>query len=153
MSDDSKQDSATTTAHIKLDIKLFNKFNILSNTLSTILENTDGCAEHYICATALCLMSMLSQTFSVIIDHSISAPEHGRKVVDGLNATEKRFLFQLISGVQLPGEKGYDTYTVMHTGTSTYNVILAREFLKHLSTVARKHGVIGQGKYKKRTSK
>ena len=81
------------------------------------MENTDGCAEHYICATALCLMSILSQTFSVIIDHSISAPEHGRKVLDGLNATEKRFIFQSISTVQLLGAKGYYTQILMHSAT------------------------------------
>ena len=32
----------------------------------------------------------------VIIDHGISAPGHGIEVVDCLNATEKRFLFQLM---------------------------------------------------------
>ena len=48
-------------------------------------------------------MSMLSQIFSVIIDPSVSAPGHGREVVDGLNITYIRFLFQLMSTVQLPG--------------------------------------------------
>ena len=71
-------------------------------------------------------MSMLSQAFSVIIDHGISAPGHGREVVDSLNAIEKVFLFQLISTVQLPVEKGYDAQMVIHTGTRTSSVILAR---------------------------
>ena len=58
-----------------------------------------------------------------------------------------------MSTVQLLGTKGYDTQMVIHTGTCTYNVSLANEFQKHLSTAAQKHGVIYQGKYKKRPSK
>ena len=38
---------------------------------------------------------------------------------------------------------------VMYTGTLTSDVSLASEFQKHLSTAARKHGVIDQGKLKK----
>ena len=118
----------------------------MSNKLSTIWENTDSCAEHYRCATALYLMS---RAFSVIIDRGISASVHGGELLDFLNAIDKRFTFQLMSNVQLPGEKGYDTKMVMHNGTRTSDVSLAREFQKHLSTAARKYGMIDQGKYRK----
>ena len=89
---------------------------------------------------------MLSKAFSVIIDHGISARGHDREVLDGLNAIEKRFLFQLLSTVKLTGAKGYDTQMVMHTGTRASDVSLDSKFQKHLSTAARKHGVIEQGK-------
>ena len=79
-SDDSKHDSATTTSHSKHIIELLKQHNIMSNTLSTIWENTDGCAENYIYAAALYLMSILSQAFSVMIGRGISAPGHGREV-------------------------------------------------------------------------
>ena len=52
-SDDRKQDSSTTISHIKCIIELLNQRNIISNTLIKIWENTDGCAEHYRCDTAL----------------------------------------------------------------------------------------------------
>ena len=87
-------------------------------------------------------MAMLSQVFSVIIDCGISAPRHGRKVVDGLNSIDKRFLLQLMSTVQLTGGKVYNTQMFMHTRTHTSDVGLAREFQKHLSTAACKNGVI-----------
>ena len=48
-------------------------------------------------------MSVLSQFYSVIIDRGISAPGHDREVVDGLNAVDQRFIYQLMSNVQLPG--------------------------------------------------
>ena len=84
-------------------------------------------------------MSMLSQEFSVIIDHGISEPGHVIEELDGLKTIKKRFFFQLISTVKLLGEKMYATHMVMHTGTCTYDVSLASSFQKHLSTVARKH--------------
>ena len=96
---------------------------------------------------------MLSLDFSIIIDRGISSPGHGREVVDGLSAIEKRFIFQLMSTVQLLGAKHYDTHMVMHTGNCTCDVSFASEFQKHMSTVAHKHGVIYQGKYKKRQVK
>ena len=42
----------------------------------------------------------------------------------------------------------YDTQMVMHTGNRTYDISLAREYQKHLSNAARKHGVIDQVKLK-----
>ena len=77
----------------------------MSNTLIKTCENIDCCVNHYICATTLYLISMLSQSFSVIIDRDICSPVHGKEVVDDLNAIYNMFLFQLISIVQLPGEK------------------------------------------------
>ena len=69
---------------------------------------------------------MLSQYFSVIIERGISAPGHGREVVDGLNSIDKMFLFQLVSTVQFTGENFYDTHMVIHTGTHTSDGSLDR---------------------------
>ena len=51
--DDRKQDAETTTAHSKCFIELLKKQKVLTSTLSTIWENTDGCVEQYIFASAL----------------------------------------------------------------------------------------------------
>ena len=45
LSDDSKQDAATTTAHSKRLISLMKSKILLTTSLSTIWENTYGCAE------------------------------------------------------------------------------------------------------------
>ena len=45
LSDDSKQDAATTTAHSKPWILLLKEKKSLTKSLITILENTDGCDE------------------------------------------------------------------------------------------------------------
>ena len=52
-SDDSKQNAVTTTSHSKSLIELLKEQKVLMSTLSTIWGNTDGCAEKYICASAL----------------------------------------------------------------------------------------------------
>ena len=48
----------------------------MTSLLNTIWENIDGYAEQYKCASALYLMSVMSQCYSVIIDWVISAPGH-----------------------------------------------------------------------------
>ena len=77
--------------------------NLLTTSLIKIWEKTDGCDEQYRCASALYLLSVMSQCYSIIIDRSIIAPGHGKEVVDGLNAFGKRYIYQLISKVQFPG--------------------------------------------------
>ena len=62
LSDDSKQDVSTTAAHSKRLISLLKNKQVLTTSLSTTWENTDGCAEQYRCASALYLMSVMSQT-------------------------------------------------------------------------------------------
>ena len=98
----------------------------MTSTLSTIWENTDGCAEQYICVSARYLMSVMSQSKSIIIDRGISAPGHVKEVVDGLKAIDRRYIFiyQLMSNVQLPGSKTLDSNILMHSCTPKDNVTL-----------------------------
>ena len=105
LSDDRKKDSDITTAHRNCLIGLLKDQKLLTSTLSTIWENTDGCAEQYICVSALYLMTILSQRHPIIFYRGISETGHGKGVVDGLNSIDKRYMYQLMSTVQLPGSK------------------------------------------------
>ena len=49
------------------------------------------------------------QCYSVIIDQGISAPGYGKEFVDILNAVDKRYIYQLISNVQLHGSNIFDS--------------------------------------------
>ena len=51
----------------------------------------------------------MSQCDSVIIDRGISEPGNGKEVVDGLNAVYTSYIYKLISNVQLPGKKIFDS--------------------------------------------
>ena len=53
VSDDIKHDPDTTAADIKHVIELLKQLNVIYPVSSNICENTDGCAEHYICAIEL----------------------------------------------------------------------------------------------------
>ena len=98
-------------------------------------------------------MSVLSQRHSIIIDRGISAPVHSKEVVDGLNAIYKRYMYQLMSNVQLPGSKTFDSHIPMHLFAPKNYVSLEKQFQKHMSKDYCKHGVTYQRKYRKRYSK
>ena len=53
LSDNRKYDAAMTPAHRRQIIQLFLKKKFLCAGVSTVWENTDGCVEHYRCATTL----------------------------------------------------------------------------------------------------
>ena len=126
LSDYSKQDAATTTAHSKRLISFLKEKTILTTSLSKIWGNNDGCAKQYRFASAMYLMSVMSQFYSIIIDLGISAPRHGKEVVYGLNAIDKRYIYKLISTVQLPGSKFFYSQMQIHTGNQKYGVSLAK---------------------------
>ena len=75
----------------------------------------------------------MSQCHSVIIYRGISAPGHGKEVIDGLNAVDKRYIYQLMSNVQQPGTNRFDSHMKIHTGNQNNDVSLAKEFQQHLT--------------------
>ena len=73
-------------------------------------------------------MPVMSQCYYIIIDQGISAPGHGKEVVDGLNDVYKCYMYPLMSTVQLPGSKIFDSQIQMHTGPQKYDVRLSKKF-------------------------
>ena len=67
----------------------------------------------------------MSQCYLVIIDLGISAPGHGKQVVDGLNAVDKHYIYQLMSNVQLLVSNRFDSHMQMHTDNQIDDVSLA----------------------------
>ena len=63
-------------------------------------------------------------------------------MVDGLNAVDKHYIYQLMPKVQLPGSVRFDSQIKMHTGTENKGVSLAHEFKNHLEEEKRQNGVI-----------
>ena len=90
-----------------------------------IWEITDGCADQYRCATALYLMSVLSQLHSIIFDQGISAPGHGKEVAVGTNAIDKLYMYQLMSTIKLPGSKRFEKQILIYSCTPKKDFSLA----------------------------
>ena len=53
-------------------------------------DQTDGCAKQYRCSIAYYLMSYLSASYQIVLDRGVDTPGHGKDVVDGFNAVQKR---------------------------------------------------------------
>ena len=98
ISDDSEQDACDSHSQMVHLLKTFLESGWLVSGMSTVWENTGGCAKKYRCALAIYLMTVLSSSYGIIIDRAINAPVYGNNVVDGLNATE---IFSFLSPCQL----------------------------------------------------
>ena len=60
--------------------------------MSTIWEETDGCAKQYIFETFLYILSITSVGINVMINCDVGTHVNGKDVVDVLNTVEKQYL-------------------------------------------------------------
>ena len=58
----------------------------------TMWNQTDGCVKHYRYSIAYYLVYFLSKSYQIVLDRDIDTPGHGKDVVDGFNAVQKRYL-------------------------------------------------------------
>ena len=77
LSDDSRQDTSTTHAHMISMLNELQKCKKLKPK-SSIWESTYGCCKQYRCGTSLYFLSLLSSNFNITIDRMIGAPGHGK---------------------------------------------------------------------------
>ena len=85
------QNAATTTAHLyTLLAKVFEKKQMIR--VRTMWDQIYGCAKQYRCSNAYYLMSYLSTSYQIVLDRDVDTPGHGKDVVDGFNAVQKRYL-------------------------------------------------------------
>ena len=68
-------------------------------------------------------------------------------MVDDINVIDKRYIYQLMSNVQLLGLKKIDSQILLHSCIQNNDVSLEKEFQNHISKDYRKHGVINQKIY------
>ena len=48
--------------------------------------------KEYRCSIAYYLMSYLLKSYQIVLDRAVDKPSHGKDVVDGFNAVQKRYL-------------------------------------------------------------
>ena len=60
--------------------------------MSKVWEDTTGCAKKYRCDLSIHLITVLSSSYGITMYRAINTPGHGNNVVDGMNATDKRYL-------------------------------------------------------------
>ena len=59
--------------------------------MSTVWEDIDGGTNQYKRALPIYLMTVLSSSYGIIMDHAINTTGYVNNFVDGINATEKLF--------------------------------------------------------------
>ena len=52
-------------------------------------DQTDGCAKQYMCSITYYMMYLVSKSYQ-FLDRDVDAPGHGKYLVDGFNAVQKR---------------------------------------------------------------
>ena len=55
----------------------------------------------------------LAHSYDIIIDHTVGVTDHGKYFVYGIKVIKK--LSILLSKVKLPGSRGYENHTAVHT--------------------------------------
>ena len=60
--------------------------------MSTVWEDTEGCAKKYRCDLAIYLMTVLSSSYGIIMDCEINAPCYVKNGVDRINSMDKSYL-------------------------------------------------------------
>ena len=73
-------------------------------------------------------MSVMSQCHSIIIYQGICAPGNDKEEVDGLNAVDKHYIYQLMSTLKLHGSNRFYSQIQMHIDNQKYDVSLAKLF-------------------------
>ena len=91
LSDSKLQNAATNTPRIyTLLDRMFEKKQVIRGV--KMWDQTDGCVKQYRCSIAYYMMSYLSKLYQIVLDRAVDTPGHGKDVVDGINAVQKRYL-------------------------------------------------------------
>jgi hypothetical protein len=149
-SNDSRQDAATTAAHLTVLLDLL-KTNGQFMEGSTLYDETDGCGKQCRCSNAIYLLSVLASKYGTVLDRGIGAPGHGKDDVDGLNATDKQHIWGKFRMIGTPEcndkEKRIAANSMVEQGASES---LAAECARLCSLPSRINGVKSHAKAKKR---
>ena len=121
-SDDNRQDASTTNAYM---MKMLDNMRQINQDVSgcTIWESTDGCSKQYRYGDALYFLSYASAKYTIIVDRMIGAPGHGKDIVDGINACDKRHLKGKMCMIGTPEADDCNKRMLAHSmiGNAHYN--------------------------------
>ena len=152
LSDSKLQNAATTTAHLyTLLARMFEKKQMIRGGI--MWDQTYGCANEYRCYIAYYLMYFPSKSYQIVIDRAVDTPGHGKYVVDGFNAVQKRYLSTCLIMCSTPEVDNIDSkHMCVDAMTEQGEVRFAEEF-KRLLDLRDGIGTKGDKKHAKREAK
>ena len=92
LSDYRNKYSSSTASHITDIINILFTKNIITQYVNTIWEENGWCTNHYRCATAYSLLSIIAVVFNMIVYCDLGVLEHVKDFVDSLNAVGNQYL-------------------------------------------------------------
>ena len=130
-------------------LKIFLESGKLVSGVLTVWEDTYRCADKYRCDLDIYVMTVLSSSYIIIMDCAINEPGHWKNIVDGLNATEKRYLKEEME-VMVKLASNYTTNIGMLPSASKYvSIKFSDQCLHILNNKERLNGLKGSIKIKK----
>ena len=116
-------------------------------------DQTDGCAKQYWCSIAYYLMSYLSTSYQIVLDIAVDTPGHGRDIVDGFNAVQKRYLATCLRMRSSPEKDKIDSKRMRVEATTEKGEVSFAEECKRLMDLCDEIGTKGNKKHAKCESK
>jgi hypothetical protein len=97
LSDEKQQDARTSFSNsAQMLMRMCEMGHLVPNEDEVLYVNTDGCTAQYKCAVTLMTYIWLADIFCIPIDVMITAPYHGKSLVDALAGLDKNFLRKLL---------------------------------------------------------
>ena len=116
-------------------------------------DKTDGCAKQYRCYIAYYLMSYLSTSYQFFLDRDVDTPGHGKDVVDGFNAVQKRYLVTCLRMCSTPEKHKIDSKRMRVEAMTEKGEVSFAEECKRLLDLRDEIGTKGDKKQEKLEAK
>ena len=121
---DIRQDMHTTNAHI---MNMIDNMKLNNQVISgcTVWESTDECYKQYRFGATSYFLSYVSSKHSITIDRMVSTSGHGKDIVDGINACDKRYLKGNMCTIGTPEVDDYSKRMTVHSmiGSTHYSFV------------------------------
>ena len=141
--------AATTMAHLHtLLAKVFEKKQMIRGRKKW--DQTDGCAKQYRCSIAYYMMSYLLKSYQIVLDRAVDTPGHGKDVVDGFNAVQKRYVATCLRMRSTPEKYNIDSKLMCVEAMTEKGEVRFSEECKRLLDLCYEIGTKGDKKHAKR---
>ena len=119
----------------------------------TVWDQTYGYAKHYGCSIPYYLMSYLSKSYKTVLDRAVYTPGHGKDVLDGFKAVQKRYLATCLRMSITPEKDKIDSNRMRVGAMTEKGEVSFAEECKRLLDLRDEIGTKGNKKHAKRKAK
>ena len=99
------------------------------------------------------MISFLSESYQIVLDKAVDTPGHGKDVVDGFNAVQKRYLATYLIMRSTPEKDKIDSKRMRVDVMTEKGEVSFAEECKHLLGLCNEIGTKGDKKHAKRKAK